>query len=71
MNDFQIYLNEGLNSTELSQKKLSEKSSITEATISRVINGDVKASGKTKFKIQYALVNSGFMFFEDWVGGSK
>jgi len=66
MNDFQIYLNEGLNETGLTQKELSEKSGITEATISRVINGDVNASGKTRFNIQYALMNAGFVFFYDW-----
>jgi len=68
MNDFQIYLNEGLNKTGLTQKELSEKAGVTEATISRVINGEVKASGKTKFNSQYALVNAGFVFFENWNG---
>ena len=63
MNAFQIYLNEGLNETGLTQKELSVKSGITEATISRVVNGEVKASGKTKFNIQYALNDNGFKWF--------
>ena len=69
MNDFQIYLNEALNKTGMSQKALSEKSGITEATISGVINGDVKASANTRFNTQYALVNNGFVFFDDWKWG--
>jgi len=63
MNEFQIYLNQGLNETGLTQKELSAKSGITEATISKVVNGEVKASGKTKFNIQYALNDKGFKWF--------